>query len=205
MTAVGELIVSSPTEPWATIGLRVVDGRSWIGGVCVRFVDDRDGEPQRLIGWTLVGSPSMPDHIDGLATTHVDQIEAQAWQHPLGATGIDHVVVMTSSIERTCGEIERVTGEPLKRVREAGPVRQGFHRLGPVIVEVVESDRAPEAVAQLWGFVMVVDDLFETASALGPDVLSPPRQAVQPGRFIASFRASAGLGPPIALMSPHVR
>jgi hypothetical protein len=203
MTAVAELIVRSPVEPWERIGLRIVDGQSWIGGIRLRFVgSDGADDAQQLIGWTLVGSPSTPSTIDGLATSYLDDIEPLAWQHPLGVTGVDHVVVMTSSIERTCGQIEAVTGEPLKRIREAGPIRQGFHRLGPLIVEVVESARHAHDHAQFWGFVLVVEDLHEAAGQLGPDVLSPPKPAVQPGRFIASFRADAGLGLPIAVMSP---
>lgn len=207
MTAIGELLVRSPVEPWQRIGLRIEDGRSWIGGVCLRFIDDAhdDGVEPALIGWTLVGSPSTPSTIDGLPTSYLDEIEPSTWQHELGVTGIDHVVVMTSSVERTCGEIQRVTGEPLKRIRDTGTVRQGFHRMGSVIAEVVESDRVTGDEANFWGFVMVVDDLHETAGRLGPEMLSPPRTAVQPGRLIASFRATAGLGLPIALMSPHVR
>jgi hypothetical protein len=204
MTAVAELVLRSPIEPWQRVGLRVEDGRSWIGGTCLRFVD-AVGEPA-IVGWTLVGSPSTPSTIDGLATEYLDEVEPQSWAHPLGATTFDHVVVNTSSIERTCGEIERATGEPLKRIRDAGPsIRQGFHRLGSMIVEVVESPRFTGDVATFWGFVLVVDDLFEAAERLGPDVMSMPKQAVQPGRLISSFRAEVGLGLPIALMSPHVR
>ena len=205
MTAVAELLVRSPIEPWQQIGLRIVDDISWIGGIAVRFVPVEVDQPAALVGWTLVGSSSTPASIDGLATTYVDDIEPQTWVHPLGVTAMDHVVIMTSSVERTCGEIQRVTGEPLKRVREAGPVRQGFHRFGSLIVEVVESDRMSAAAASFWGFVLVVDDIHEAAGRLGPDVLSPPKPAVQPGRFIASFRATVGLGLPIALMSPHLR
>ena len=51
-------------------------------------------------------------------------------EHPLGAIGLDHVVVTTDSLERTCAAIEAATGAPLKRVREVGEIRQGFHRLG---------------------------------------------------------------------------
>ena len=206
MTAVAELLVRSPIEPWQRVGLRVEDGRSWIGGTCIRFVDDGPGSQPGIVGWTLVGSPLSPSTIDGLATSYLDEIDPQSWDHALGATSFDHVVVNTSSIERTCGEIERVTGEPLKRIRDAGPsIRQGFHRLGSMIVEVVESPRSTGDVAWFWGFVLVVDDLFEAAERLGPDVMSMPKQAVQPGRLIASFRAEVGLGLPIALMSPHVR
>lgn len=206
MTGVAELVVRSSIEPWQRVGLHVEDGRSWIGGVCLRFVDVGPGDEPALVGWTLVGSPSTPATIDGLATEYLDELEPKSWSHLLGATGFDHVVVNTSSIERTCGEIERVTGEPLKRVRDAGPnVRQGFHRLGSMIVEVVESPRFTAERAAFWGFVLVVDDLFEVAERLGPDVMSMPKQAVQPGRLISSFRAEVGVGLPIALMSPHIR
>ena len=103
----------------------------------------------------------------------------------LGASRIDHVVITTSSLERTCGAIESATGEPLKRVREAGPgVRQGFHRFGEVIIEVVErADLPPDAATSFWGLVLVVEgDLFEACAELGPDVigLSSPGGSARP-------------------------
>jgi hypothetical protein len=208
MTAVVGLTVEGPSAPWEAIGLRIVDGVAWIGGIALRFAERADGSgPVRIAGWTLADSPDRVASIDGIATDHVelDSAGIDSWVHPLGVTSFDHVVVMTSSLERTCGEIERVTGEPLKRIREVGPIRQGFHRLGSMIVEVVESDRVTSDEASLWGFVWIVDDLHDTADRLGPDLLSPPKAAVQPGRFIASFRSGAGLGLPIALMSPDRR
>lgn len=212
MTAVVMLTVDGPIGPWERIGLTFVDGIAWIGGVGLH-VTGAD-VPARLASWTLSDCPTHVTSIDGLTTEHASdhmsehtggEVEAPAGSHALGATSFDHVVVMTSSIERTCGEIERLTGEPLKRIREAGPVRQGFHRLGPMIVEVVESDRVSSEEASFWGFVWNVDDLFDVADRLGPDLVSMPKPAVQPGRHIASFRAGAGLGLPIALMTPHVR
>jgi hypothetical protein len=211
MTSLVGLTVEGPSAPWEAIGLRIVDGVAWIGGIALRFAGQAPGVegsgPVRVAGWTLADSPDRTDSIDGIATDHVDLDAAgvDSWVHPLGVTSFDHVVVMTSSLERTCGEIERATGEPLKRIREVGPIRQGFHRLGSMIVEVVESDRVTSDEASLWGFVWIVDDLHDTADRLGPDLLSPPKAAVQPGRFIASFRSGAGLGLPIALMSPDRR
>ena len=88
---------------------------------------------------------------------------------------------------------------------EAGSIRQGFHRWGPVIVEVVEAPQVTDSVASLWGVVFTVADLHQIADELGPEVLSAPRSAVQPGRFIASFRSAAGLGVPVALITPDPR
>ena len=97
-----------------------------------------------------------------------------------------------------------MTGEPLKRIRDAGGgVRQGFHRLGTVIVEIVEQPQALRTA--LWGFVLTVDNLDDVAAHMGPDVLSPPRDAVQPGRRIAAFRSGVGLGTAVALITPESR
>jgi hypothetical protein len=57
-------------------------------------------------------------------------------------------------------------------------------------------------VASFWGFVWNVADLHEVCERLGPEVISLPKAAVQPGRFIATVRGSVGLGLPLALMTP---
>ncbi len=193
------LHVAGPVDPWSAIGLRVEDGRSCIGGTALQF--DAPDAPPALTGWTLFGDGGAPS-IDGLATQWSVDAGPTSWDHPLGARSFDHVVVMTSSLERTCGAIERETGALLKRVREAGAVRQGFHRIGAMIVEVVESAQVQSPTASFWGFVLVVDDLDSAVARLGDDMLSPPKDAVQPGRRIATFRRGAGLVLPIALMTP---
>ena len=206
MTAVVALEVVSPVEPWQAIGLHVVDGRTTVGGIELRFRQPVGDEAVSIDRWVLADCPQLVTDIDGLATVHADPDESgssiEGTLHPLGAVRFDHLVVMTSSLERTCGAIEAATGEPLKRIREAGPIRQGFHRLGGLIVEVVESERVTAPTASFWGFVLIVDDLEAVYARLGDDLVSAPKAAVQPGRMIASFRAAAGLGLPIALMTP---
>ncbi len=99
---------------------------------------------------------------------------------------------------------------PLRRIRVVGgdpredpaAFRQGFRRLGPAILELVEAKRAPAGPARFWGLVVIVDDLEALAERLGSQV-SPPKPAVQPGRRIASLRASAGLSPRVAFMDPE--
>ena len=114
---------------------------------------------------------------------------------------IDHVVLMTDNLDRTCEAVTEVTGCPLKRVREVGEIRQGFHRVGEsgVILEVVE--RADVSHTSLWGLVIATpsfDDLVQSAG----DLVSEPKDAVQPGRRISTVKARAGLGIPVALMTP---
>jgi hypothetical protein len=199
MTAVVELCIRSAVEPWERIGLRVVDGVARIGGVTLRFEPGDEG----VVAWGLADSPTHPDAIDGLATFHVERHGEPSQEHPLRIVGFDHVVVMTSSLERTCGAIQEATGEELRRIREAGPVRQGFHRLGELIVEVVETAQVTAPEAAFWGFVWNVEDLYEACEHIGPDLVSLPKAAVQSGRFIATVKSSAGLGVPLALMTPR--
>jgi hypothetical protein len=199
VTSVGELRIGGSIEGWQHIGLHLVDDVAIIDDVALRFVG---GEPG-LQSWALCESPEQVSDIDGIPTEHVARPVVGGRAHELPILGIDHVVVNTSSLERTCGAIEAATGEPLKRIRDLGSIRQGFHRLGVVIIEVVESPQVNSTVAGLWGFVWNVDDLHGVCDHLGPEVISLPKPAVQPGRFIATVRPGAGLGLPLALMSPR--
>jgi hypothetical protein len=210
MTAVGELVIASAVEPWRAIGLDIDDAVARVGGIALRFVPvgadgGEDVMSSGVVSWGLVGSATEATDIDGLATHHLEEAPDGGRHHVLDIVGFDHLVVMTSSLERTCGAIETATGEPLKRIREVGAIRQGFHRLGELIIEVVESAQVTAPNARFWGFVWNMADLHETCDRLGPDVVSLPKPAVQPGRFIASVRGSVGLGLPLALMTPPSR
>ena len=82
-------------------------------------------------------------------------------------------------------------------------MRQGFHRLGRggLIVEVVSLPELPEGPARFWGVVLNVDDLDMACARIGADRVSLPKDAVQPGRRIATISAAVGLGLPVALMT----
>ena len=47
--------------------------------------------------------------------------------------------------------------------------------------------------------------LHDACAQLGPETVSLPKAAVQPGRFISTVRAQVGLGLPLALMTPPSR
>jgi len=173
-----------------------------IDGVRVSFVEVSETEPAGLVGWSFLESSS--ELIDGVATGVADSSDSPV--HPSGVVSIDQVVVMTPSLDRTCGAITAATGLPLKRIRDAGGgVRQGFHRAGRVILEVVERPDLPaDRPAHLWGVVLIVNDVDATVTRWGPDVVGAPRDAVQPGRRIATVKSDVGLGTAVAIMSPHV-
>ena len=146
----------------------------------------------------------MVADVDGLRTEAVRHPTPVFVEHPNGAIGLDHVVVTTDDLERTCAAIESTTGSPLRRVREVGEIRQGFHRLGGggLIVEVVERRGLPVGPAWFWGLVINVEDLDAAAEHIGPDGIGAVTPAVQPGRKIATVRPALGLGVPVALMTP---
>jgi len=209
---IADLWLTSPSESWLRLGF-LPDSPSHLCLVDLglRFVDRQSTSSSPVAGWTLVDpshDPGTAPHrvtIDGLVTDLVAEPTCtQPTPSTLDVLGIDHVVVMTGDLERTCAAIASVTGAPLKRIRVAGGgVRQGFHRLGPVILEVVERpDLDANTPASIWGLVVTVSDLDRAVAWLGPDVIGESRQAVQAGRRIASIKADVGLGPAVALMTP---
>jgi predicted enzyme related to lactoylglutathione lyase len=196
------LVVGGSAEPWERLGLTVVDSTIPLFGTGIRI---DPSAPPGLARWALSGlGDEAPAMIDGLVTDTVEQSRPVLVEHPIGAIGLDHVVVVTNDLERTCAAIDLATGSPLRRVREAGPMRQGFHRLGGggLVVEVVERADLPEGPASFWGLVINVEDLDAAAERIGTDGVGDVSAAVQPGRKIATVRAELGLGLPVALMTP---
>jgi catechol 2,3-dioxygenase-like lactoylglutathione lyase family enzyme len=201
------LTVAGESDRWRSLGLSVTaDGEIALVGTSIRLVPPAD-DPDRLgiVGWALSGrgESGASIDVDGLSTEVVPTATPRYAPHPVGASGLDHVVVLTPDLERTSAAIAEATGCELKRVREVGSMRQGFHRIGRggLIVELVERPDLPAGPASFWGLVLIVDDLDAACALLGPDRVSPPKDAVQPGRRIATIRADVGLGLPLALMS----
>ncbi|MEA2197036.1 MAG: hypothetical protein QOJ25_1087 [Solirubrobacteraceae bacterium] len=190
-----ELGIADPPETWAGLGFAVAGSGVEVGRVRLRLGESGEG----IVSWTLRGV-EVTD-IDGLVTVGGAGREEPPHEHPNGAVGIDHVVVVTPDFDRTAGALA-AAGLALRRIRDAGGVRQGFRRLGPAILELVESREAPAGPARFWGLVVVVADLDALALRLGAHLASV-RDAVQPGRRIATVRRSAGLGPAVAFMDPE--
>ncbi|HEX3977260.1 MAG TPA: hypothetical protein VHW96_13425 [Solirubrobacteraceae bacterium] len=189
-------IADSP-EAWRALGFTVSpDGVLVLGGVELWL----DAAGRGITGWTL-RRISLHHDVDGLptgVTTDPPPSTRPHPPHPNGAMGLDHVVVTTPDFDRTATALEGA-GIPLKRVREVGEIRQGFRRLGPAILEIVEAPKMPAGPARFWGLVVVVADLVGVRARLAPHV-GEIRDAVQPGRQIATLSEGAGLSPRIAFM-----
>ena len=200
LTVTGDLAV------WRSLGFVVTDdGLLPLHGTSLRIVAPASAPGGAgLVSWTMSGIEPVSSVIDGLATEVVDAQPTMFAEHPVGAIGLDHVVVMTPDLERTSVAIAEATGCELKRIRERGEMRQGFHRIGAggLIVELVERPDIPDGPAAFWGLVVNVDDLDVACELIGTDLVSAPKDAVQPGRRIATIRNDAGLGLPVALMTP---
>lgn len=191
--------LADPPERWADLGFSVCDADVVLGGVRVQLGEAGEG----IVGWRLTGLEPTSE-IDGLPTEVVPPEPVSAVTHESGATGIDHVVVSTTDFPRTASALE-LAGMPLRRtITTSKGTRMAFRRLGPAILELVEVGDAPPGPARFWGLVVVVTDLEALAARLG-DRLGSIRDAVQPGRRIATLRESAGLGQPVAFMSPEPR
>jgi hypothetical protein len=205
---VHELAIADPPDAWRAAGFHV-DGDLCVAGA-VRLRLAGPGPARGIVGWSVRGLATLD--LDGLPTSaSEDPPPPPGGAHPNGVAAIDHLVVFTPDLDRTVPKL-RGAGLDLRRVREeptpGGAPRQAFFRMGEVILEVVQ---APEGTrmathrdgpARLWGISFLVDELERTAAALG-DLLGEPREAVQPGRRIATLRKEAGLGPAIAFMTPR--
>jgi hypothetical protein len=207
MASIDELTVGDAPAAWAGLGFAVDDDICVVGDVRIRLAGTGSGKG--LTGWSLRDFGG--DELDGLPTTCSDRPPpTQAPQHPNGIAAIDHVVAISSDLDRTVAALQ-AAGLDLRRIREeptpAGAPRQAFFRLGAVILEVVQ---APEEAIErtggdrpafFWGLAFVAPDLDATVASLG-DRVSEVRPAIQPDRRIATFRRTAGLTVPIALITP---
>jgi hypothetical protein len=189
------LRVADPERRWSALGFSVEAGTVGLGGVELEL----DAPGTGIVGWTLRHAAAASE-IDGLATRVTsDSSPGAPPMHPNGAIGIDHVVVTTSDFDRTSAALD-AAGLPLRRIRDAGSFRQGFRRLGPAILELVEvtGEAGP---ARFWGLVVICSDLEALRERLHPHRVEI-KAAVQPERRIATLRDGAGLSTKLAFMNP---
>jgi hypothetical protein len=150
--------------------------------------------------WWLRGVESTD--LDGLPTAGASIPEHEPIEHPNGAIAIDHVVVMTPGFETTRDALSGA-GLDLRRERnDLRGVNMAFFRAGRTIVELVENPKAERAA--FWGLVFVVADIDATAALLG-DRLGEVKDAVQPGRRIATVHDPEGPSTAVAFITPRAR
>ena len=195
MKRIDQLTLGAAPGRWADAGFEISGEATRAGDVQLVFTSG-----EGILGWRLSG---FEGDVDGLPVAPTSGVEPAQSTHPNGVVRVDHLVVFTPDLERTTAALEEI-GVERRRVREVeaggSPLRQGFFRLGEVILEVVEHADVEPGPASFWGITFAVADLDAAATLLG-DRLGSIRDAVQPGRRIATVRSAAGLGLPVALIS----
>jgi len=202
-----ELTLAADPSAWRAAGFDVDDDSAVsIGTVRLRL--EGPGAGRRIVRWALRDLRST--ELDGLPTERDAQPpEPGSGRHLNGAERIDHVVAFSPDLDRTVAGL-RDAGLDFRRLREgptpAGAQRQAFFRVGEAILEVVEhppdtpAAENSAAPARFYGLALATADIDATAGSLGP-LLGEVRDAVQPGRRIATVRRHAQLGLPVAFMS----
>jgi catechol 2,3-dioxygenase-like lactoylglutathione lyase family enzyme len=203
---IDELVIAADEQPGREAGFAFAEGVAEVGSVRIRTAGADAG--RRIVRWTLRDVASTD--LDGLPTAVSEAPPAAGARQPNGVVRLDHVVAFTPDLDRSVAALER-DGLPLRRVREGptpgGAMRQAFFRLGEAILEVIENPPGtperddPDREARFYGIAFVAEDLDALAGELG-DRLGSIRDAVQPGRRIATMRREANLGLPVAFMTP---
>jgi hypothetical protein len=205
---IDELTVADPPAAWRDTGFEVEGDAIDVGSVRIRLAGKSAG--RGIVGCTMRElAREAPDGLP-VSRSAADVRMARGRPHPNGVVALDHLVAFSPSLDRTVPALEEA-GLDLRRIRDeptpAGAPRQAFFRLAEVILEVIETppgsreERDPDVAARFWGLAFQVDDLDRCAEYLG-DRVGEPRDAVQPGRRIATLRRDAGLSPGIAFMTP---
>ena len=199
------LVTGDEPEAWAAAGFTVDGDEVVIGTVRILCTGDGAGSDR----WRLRADDDLPPSVDGIATTSTDQDPPSRATHANGVVAFDHVVLRSPDLDRTTTALAAI-GLDLRRTRDVDlgeqSVQQRFFRMGEVILELVgPAEPAGDGPSRIWGYALVTDDIDASAAHLG-DRCSAPKPAVQPGRRIATVRTrELGIGPTIALMTPHVR
>ena len=184
------------------MGFDVAGDRFAAGGVTLAFTGRAAGG---IVAWSIDADLEDPPDVEGLR--HERLATCDDVEHPNGVVAVDHLVVVTSDLERTTTGLARLGLPPhrtVEKVAGRGDQRFRFFLLGTAVLELVgpaTPRRGPPA--RFAGIAFATDRLDELAQELGP-LLGEVHDAVQPGRRIASVREDqAGLGVPVAFMTPR--
>ena len=195
------LDVAADPDAWRALGFFVdEDDVCAVDGVAIRL----GSAGRKISGWALADVPGGVE-LDGLPTVPPPPSRPTAASHANGTVALDHLVVMSPDADRTIKALA-VHGIEPRRQRHTDqygpPFTQTFFRLGRPILELIGPDTpAGSEPARFYGVAFTVDDLDATAALLG-DRLGRVKDAVQPGRRIATLRREASAGIPVAFMSP---
>jgi hypothetical protein len=187
------LVIADEPGTWRELGFTVHDdGVLPLGGIAIRLAGRDAGEG--ITGWHVSGLTSDVLPSSGPIGAPV------AAEHPNGVVAVDHVVALTPDLAETTAALA-AGGLHARRIRDVpgGEQQQAFYVLDTALLELAGP---AEGATRFWGLTLVAGDLDALAERLG-DRLGAVKDAVQPGRRIATLRREAGAGVPIAFMTPR--
>lgn len=195
------LRIGDPVSRWEAAGFSVSGSVIRLGNTAV--VCDPSAGP----GIQAISIAGWEGSVAELAVDTDPHPLPEPLDHPNGITRIDHLVVLTTSVEATAqalmaGGLERRRTHSF--VVEGQVRRQDFFWLGDVILEVAGPDGpGHHGAASYWGLALESDDLPATVAFLGSQA-DQPRPAVQKGRLIAGLDTDGlGISTKLAVMSRH--
>lgn len=200
------VIVGDESDAWEDAGFTVEGGRVDVAGLTIECRGD--GSAPR---WRLRDHDGAErSDLDGIATEWTDEATTgDTTPHANRVVALDHLVVASPDLDRTTNAFADC-GVDCRRIRDVPgsdpAMQQRFFRLGPTIIELVgRANRSGTGPASIWGLAFTVDDIDAATAHLGP-ACGAPKDAVQPGRRIATVRTrDLGISLPIALMTPDPR
>ena len=200
-----ELLLPGAASAWEKIGFAPREGAFQLGEVTCGVGADGPS-------WAFDQGGDMPDALCGIATAEsaARQAEGDPSEQPNGAFKIDHVVVVSEAPSQTKAALERfgLIGKGARSFGSGDAERsQCFFWSGELLIELVgpaaeKADASP--LARIWGVTFVVDD-FAPLLALAEGLVAGPRDAIQPGRQIATVATQLELGVELAFMSPYAK
>ena len=193
MPSIDALEIADEPAAWSAAGFEVEDGECRVSRMTLRLTGK--GPRRGIVGWTL--GEARGDR--GRPASRTARCASTTWccSRPT-----------STAPSRSSSRRASTCAAGARGPRREGPRARRFFRAGEPILEVVLAPegssvaRDPDGPARLWGLAFGVDDLERTAQARSATCSAAPRDAVQPGRRIATLRGEAGLGPAIAFMSP---
>ncbi len=194
------LVVGDAPDAWRRAGFTVTGDTLTVGGVTIHLAGS-DGA-RGIRGWWLEGAVAAD--ADGLAHLSTPPTPTADAEHANQVTGVDHVVAGTPDLERTTVALATLGVHPRHTatgIRGRGATYR-FFLLGTALLELIAPAQADadadERPAAFSGLAFVGDP--DRVGAFG----SPARDAIQPGRRIATLHTrDHGISVPLAVMSPR--
>ena len=198
---IAELHVGDDPSAWERLGFCINENRSLIGRTEVVFSDG----PKGIHSWVLRNS--MPSQFGPIPTTFTENpVPNPSIAHPNGSIGFHHVVLMVPAFDIGKTALSNA-GVQVEQGRPFGSTEKAMLRSAPKMGDIELELIGPESEDrsrhwQLWGLVIAVDDIDETADFLG-DLIGQVKPAVQPSRRIATVKKEAELGVAVAFLGPR--